>query len=65
VSRTEPEPLTSVAAPIFGEGNAIIAAMSVVVPSAGVDPRSLRAAVAAVCRAVSRAMRNEGTTVRR
>lgn len=65
VSRTEPEPLTSVAGPVFGEGNAIIAAMSVVVPSAGVDPQSLRPAVAAVCRAVSRAMRNEGTAVRR
>ena len=56
-SRPDPSPMTSVAAPIFGRGNAVIAAISVVTPSADVDPVALRPAVTAVSRAISRAMR--------
>ena len=59
VTRPEPEPMTSVASPVFGPRNTIIAAMSVVTPSAGTDVAALLPAVAAVCRAASRAMQNQ------
>jgi DNA-binding IclR family transcriptional regulator len=55
-SRPVPSPMTSVAAPIFGRGNEVIAALSVVIPSADVDPVALTPAVTAVCRSISRAM---------
>jgi DNA-binding IclR family transcriptional regulator len=55
-SRPVPSPMTSVAAPILGHSNAVIAALSVVVPSADVDPVALTPAVSAVCRSISRAM---------
>jgi len=56
-SRPDPSPMTSVAAPILGPRDEVIAALSVVTPSADVDPIALRPAVTAVCRAISRAMR--------
>lgn len=56
-SRPHPSPMTSVAAPITGSDQAVIAALSVVTPSADVDPVTLRPAVTAVSRAISRAMR--------
>lgn len=56
-SRPDPSPMTSVAAPIFGRGNEVIAALSVVTPSADVDPVALTPAVTAVSRSISRAMR--------
>jgi DNA-binding IclR family transcriptional regulator len=49
--------MTSVAAPILGRSNEVIAALSVVTPSADVDPVALTPAVTAVCRSISRAMR--------
>jgi DNA-binding IclR family transcriptional regulator len=55
-SRPVPSPMTSVAAPILGRGNEVIAALSVVIPSADVDPVALTPAVTAVCRSISRAM---------
>jgi DNA-binding IclR family transcriptional regulator len=58
-SRPNPSPMTSVAAPIFGCGNEVIAALSVVTPSADVDPIALTPAVTAVCRSISRAMRRD------
>jgi DNA-binding IclR family transcriptional regulator len=48
--------MTSVAAPIRGRGNEVIAALSVIIPSADVDPVALTPAVIAVCRSISRAM---------
>jgi DNA-binding IclR family transcriptional regulator len=47
--------MTSVAAPIFGRGNEVIAALSVLTPSADVGPAALIPAVTAVCRSISRA----------
>lgn len=58
-SRPAPSPMTSVAAPIFGRGNEVIAALSVLTPSADVDPVALTPAVTAVCRSISRAMRRD------
>jgi DNA-binding IclR family transcriptional regulator len=55
-SRPTPSPMTSVAAPILGRSNDVIAALSVVTPSADVDPVALTPAVSAVCRSISRAM---------
>jgi DNA-binding IclR family transcriptional regulator len=51
--------MTSVAAPIVGHGNEVIAALSVVTPSADVDPVALTPAVIAVCLSISRAMRRD------
>ena len=45
--------MTSVAAPILGRSNEVIAALSVVTPSADVDPVALTPAVTAVCRSIS------------
>jgi DNA-binding IclR family transcriptional regulator len=59
VTRPEPEPMTSVAGAVFGSGNKIIAAMSVVTPSASANVTALHPVVAAVCRAATRAMQNE------
>ncbi len=50
-------PMTAVGAPIFGRDHGVIAALSVVTPSADADPVALKPAVTAVCRAISRAMR--------
>jgi len=58
-SRPTPSPMTSVAAPILGHGNEVIAALSVVTPSADVDPVALTPAVTAVCRSISRAMQGD------
>lgn len=58
-SRPAPSAMTSVAAPIVGHGNEVIAALSVVTPSADVDPVALTPAVIAVCLSISRAMRRD------
>ncbi|WP_328618775.1 IclR family transcriptional regulator domain-containing protein [Actinokineospora pegani] len=54
ISRSRPEPMTSVAAPVFGQGRAVVAALSVVVPAGSADTSAVRPAVIAVSRAVSR-----------
>ncbi|MCG8917213.1 IclR family transcriptional regulator [Actinokineospora sp. PR83] len=54
ISRARPEPMTSVAAPVFGPGRAVVAALSVVVPAGSADASAVRPAVIAVSRAVSR-----------
>lgn len=58
-SRPVPSAMTSVAAPILGRGNEVIAALSVVTPSADVDPVALIPAVTAVGRSISRAMQRD------
>ncbi|WP_019813980.1 IclR family transcriptional regulator [Saccharomonospora saliphila] len=46
----------SVAAPVYGEGDTVVAAISIVVPSAGTDPWTLVPAVRAAARGISRAL---------
>ena len=54
--RGAPEPLVSVAAPVFGADDRIAAALSVVVPADHTDPRLLGPAVRTAARAVSRGL---------
>jgi DNA-binding IclR family transcriptional regulator len=57
MSRSWPEPVTTVAAPIFTRPRGVpVAALSVLSRSEQVDPATLRPAVVAVARAVSRAV---------
>jgi DNA-binding IclR family transcriptional regulator len=58
MSRPQPEPMTSVAAPIFVHDQRVIAAISVVAPSATMQREELRPAVLTVARAISRALRS-------
>ncbi|MBK1785015.1 IclR family transcriptional regulator [Prauserella cavernicola] len=51
----EPEAL-SVAAPVYGEQDSVVAAISIVVPAEGTDPRTLVPAVRAAARGISRAL---------
>lgn len=51
----EPEVL-SVAAPVYGEADTVIAAISIVVPAEGAEPRALVPAVRAAARGISRAL---------
>jgi DNA-binding IclR family transcriptional regulator len=46
----------SVASPIFGADDAMVAALSVVVPEQQVDPRRLTPALLTAARAISRAL---------
>ncbi|MGX6604295.1 IclR family transcriptional regulator [Micromonosporaceae bacterium Da 78-11] len=55
-SLNQPEPMSSVAAPVFDARHTVIAALSVVAPTASLEPASLTPAVIAVARAVSRAV---------
>lgn len=55
-SRQLPEPMSSVAAPIRDAREAVIAAVSVVAPTASLQPAALTPAVLTVSRAVSRAV---------
>jgi DNA-binding IclR family transcriptional regulator len=55
-SRSWPEPVTSVAAPIRGWQEGTVAALSVVTRTDQVEPAVLRPAVVAVARAISRAL---------
>ncbi len=55
-SRQWPEPVTSVAVPITGHRGQTIAAVSVVASSGHVEPATLRPAVVAIGRAISRAV---------
>jgi DNA-binding IclR family transcriptional regulator len=54
--RRVPQPLLSVASPIFGADDTVVAAMSVVVPEQQVDPRRLTPALLTAARAISRAL---------
>jgi len=54
-SRQQPEPMTSVAAPVLDDGR-VVAALSVVAQSGNLQPAGLTPAVVAVARAISRAV---------
>jgi DNA-binding IclR family transcriptional regulator len=54
----------SVAAPIRGANDEVIAALSIVVPSAAAQPHSLAPAVVAAARGISRALRGNRTRMR-
>src|SRR6202034_2690907 len=56
MSRSWPEPVTTVAAPILGPQGLPVAALSVVTSAGQVEPAVLRPAVVAVDRAISRAV---------
>lgn len=56
INRTRPVPIVAVAAPIRGRTDAVVAALSIVVPS-GVDPRSYEPVVRTAARSISRAVR--------
>lgn len=58
VTRRHPEHRTSVAAPILGAGQTVVAALSLVGAAAELDTRAGRIAVVTVARAVSRAVQN-------
>ncbi|PXX71514.1 IclR family transcriptional regulator [Nocardia tenerifensis] len=53
-TRPFPDPMVSVAAPVIGARRAVVAALSVVAPLGSADAASLRPAVVAVARAISR-----------
>jgi len=55
VHRNVPEPLVAVAAPIRGEGDEVVASISVVIPAGDMDAKRLVPAVQAGSRAISRA----------
>jgi DNA-binding IclR family transcriptional regulator len=56
IDRRRPAPVVSVAAPVRGEGDEVLAALSIVVPAGEADPRVLEPAVRAAARAVSRGL---------
>jgi DNA-binding IclR family transcriptional regulator len=56
INRGKPAPVVSVAAPVRGEGDRVLAGLSIVVPAGGADPRTLEPAVRAAARAVSRGL---------
>ncbi|MFG1922646.1 IclR family transcriptional regulator [Cryptosporangium sp. NPDC048952] len=56
IRRRAPQPLVTVAAPIFGEDERIAAALSVVVPQEHAEPRLLGPAVRTAARSISRSL---------
>jgi DNA-binding IclR family transcriptional regulator len=54
--RRVPKPLVSVAAPIFDAQDKVIAALSIVVPAEGAEPRVLAPAVRTAARSISRGL---------
>jgi DNA-binding IclR family transcriptional regulator len=56
INRRRPAPVVSVAAPVRGDRDDVLAALSIVVPAGGADPRTLEPAVRAAARAVSRGL---------
>jgi DNA-binding IclR family transcriptional regulator len=56
IRRRAPEPLVTVAAPIFGADDQIAAALSVVVPAENAEPRLLGPAVRTAARSISRGL---------
>ncbi|TYP90483.1 IclR family transcriptional regulator [Blastococcus xanthinilyticus] len=59
-SLQHPEPMSSVAAPVLDGQQTVIAALSVVAPTASLQPATIAPAVVAVARAVSRAVQRSG-----
>lgn len=56
VRRNEPEPLVAVAAPIRGENDDVVAALSVILPPGAIDPARVGPAIRAAARAISRSL---------
>jgi DNA-binding IclR family transcriptional regulator len=56
INRRRPAPVVSVAAPVRGQRDRVVAALSIVVPAGGTSPRTLEPAVRAAARAVSRGL---------
>ncbi|MGY1707366.1 IclR family transcriptional regulator [Geodermatophilus sp. SYSU D00697] len=56
INRRRPAAVVSVAAPVRGEGDRVLAALSIVVPAGGTSPKTLEPAVRAAARAVSRGL---------
>ena len=56
IRRRAPQPLVSVAAPIFGADDRVTAALSVVVPQENAEPRLLGPAVRTAARSISRGL---------
>ena len=56
INRGRPAPVVSVAAPVRGEQDLVLAALSIVVPAGGANPNTLEPAVRAAARAVSRGL---------
>jgi DNA-binding IclR family transcriptional regulator len=56
MNRRTPAPVVSVAAPIRGPGDRVVAALSIVVPAGDASPRTLEPAVRSAARAVSRGL---------
>ena len=54
INRRLPAPVVSVAAPVRGEADEVLAALSIVVPAGSANPKTLEPAVRAAARAVSR-----------
>ena len=54
INRGRPAPVVSVAAPVRGQRDLVVAALSIVVPAGGASPKTLEPAVRAAARAVSR-----------
>lgn len=61
INRSIPAPVVSVAAPVRGEGDRVVAALSIVVPAHGASPRMVEPAVRAAARAVSRGLGAQGS----
>jgi DNA-binding IclR family transcriptional regulator len=56
IRRRVPRPLVTVAAPVLDAEDQVVAALSVLVPEEGADPRVLGPAVRTAARAVSRGL---------
>jgi len=56
IRRNEPEPLVAVAAPIRGERDEVVAALSVIIPPGTIDPARVGRALRAGARAISRGL---------
>jgi DNA-binding IclR family transcriptional regulator len=56
INRRRPAPVVSVAAPVRGQRDRVVAALSIVVPAGGASPKTLEPAVRAAARAVSRGL---------
>src|SRR5215217_4741350 len=54
--RRQPQPIVSVAAPVFGADDRIVASLSVVVPQENAEPRLLGPAVRTAARSISRGL---------
>ncbi len=65
INRGSPAPVVSVAAPLRGRGDEVVAALSIVVPAGGPSPRMVEPAVRSAARAVSRGLGAPSSRVER